>query len=106
MMTANERRQDMLEYLCAVRSTTRDFLAERYKVSKRTIYVDILELSCSYPIYTKAGKGGGIYVEKNYYLHKPLLTKEQQDLLDRLKNTVDKKDADTLESIIEKFGRR
>lgn len=61
-MSAIERRQMILEYLSDYRQATYRELAECFGVSKNTIVTDIEELTCSAPIFTVAGKYGGIRV--------------------------------------------
>lgn len=54
-------------------------LAERFAVSKRTIYRDIDILSgAGIPIYAVQGKGGGLRLLPGFALAKSLLTKEEQ----------------------------
>ena len=65
-MTANERRNAILEVLCLRRFETVENLAFEFGVSGRTIRNDVLILSCEYPIYTAKGNGGGIRVDGNY----------------------------------------
>lgn len=62
MMTANERRQEILNALSVRRQDTISNLAAEFQVSNRTIERDIVQLSCSAPIYTVQGNGGGIRV--------------------------------------------
>lgn len=104
-MTANERRQALLEVLCERRHDTRENLAAEFNVSKRTIEYDVLELSCRYPINTKKGKGGCIYVEDGFELHKGSWTDEQYDLLTKLESEFDGKDKQTIKSILKKFNK-
>lgn len=104
-MTANERRKALLEVLCERRHDTRENLAKEFGVSKRTIEYDVLELSCQYPINTKSGKGGCIYVEDWFDLHKGSWTDEQYELLNKLKVDLTGKDKQIIESILKKFNR-
>ena len=62
MQSALDRRQAILELLSDRRQTTLDSLALEFGVSKMTIRRDIEILSCSAPIYTLQGNGGGIRV--------------------------------------------
>lgn len=60
-------------------SATAAQLAERFGVSRRTIYRDIDALSSAgVPVYTEPGKGGGIHILPGYALDKALLSKEEQ----------------------------
>ena len=62
-------------------------LAERFEVSKRTIYRDIETLSVAgIPIYMSRGKGGGISILDDFVLNKAILTEvEKSDILSSLK---------------------
>jgi predicted DNA-binding transcriptional regulator YafY len=105
-MTANERRQAILEALCVRRIEKVENLAFEFDVSERTIRRDILELSLSYPIYTQQGKyEGGVYVAEDYFLGKQYLKPSQQDLLERLSSSLVGDDLRTLQSILQQFGR-
>ena len=103
-MTANERRNAILEVLCQRRFDTVENLAFEFDVSGRTIRNDILILSCEYPIYTAKGNGGGIYVDEKFKLGKSYLKDEQQELLQRLLPNLDGKDAEVMKSILNTFG--
>ena len=66
-MKAIERRMAILETLCERKFDKVENLAFEFNVSEWTIRQDILELSLSYPIYTKTGKyGGGVYIAEDY----------------------------------------
>ncbi len=90
-MTAKERRQAIIEILCQRRKETRANLAAEFGVTMRTIEYDIVELSLQYPIYTKQGSDGGIFVVDGFDLGRKYLPKSQTDflesLLDRLSAT-------------------
>lgn len=64
-------------------------LAERFRVSVRTIYRDIDTLSLAgIPVYTLKGKNGGISLLENFVMDKSLLTeREQSELLSVLQGT-------------------
>ena len=53
MQATTERRQEILEYICRKRRTTRYELSSYFEVSLSTVDRDLLILSCSYPIYTQ-----------------------------------------------------
>lgn len=103
-MTANERRNAILEILCMRRVEKINNLAFQFGVTEKTIRRDILTLSLEYPIYTAQGNGGGIYVDKNFRLGRVYLKNEQQELLERLLPELNGKDAETMKSIIKTFG--
>ena len=103
-MTSNERRNALLEILSMRRFETLENLAFEFGVSKRTIRYDIEILSLTYPIYTVQGNGGGIHVDENYRLGKSYLKKDQQELLERLLQNLNGKDATTMREIIKTLG--
>ncbi len=54
-------------------------LSEKFEVSVRTIYRDIDALSgAGIPIYTEAGRNGGIYLMNDFVLDKAVLTEEEK----------------------------
>lgn len=103
-MTASERRNAILEDLCARRFERINNLAFQYGVTERTIRNDIMILSLEYPIYTAQGNGGGIYVDKNFRLGRVYLKNEQQELLERLLPGLDGKDKEVMKAILKTFG--
>ncbi len=106
MSNALERRDKMITLLCEIRYAKIEYLANYFGVSKRTISNDILELSLSYPIYSKCGKEeGGVYVTKGYYRDKDYLSSKQKETLESLLGEIDEERKLVLESIIKKFAR-
>ena len=74
----------ILTVLCNRRSEVAENLALEFGVTPRTIYSDIQILSCSYPIITIQGNGGGIKIMDGYTLGMKYLTDKQLELLTRL----------------------
>lgn len=105
MQSAIERRQRIVEILNIRRSERVENLAYELGVHEKTIRRDIIVLSCSYPIDTKQGNGGCVYVQNGFDLYERYLSKEQYDLLEQLKVTVDSDQAKILDSILKSFGR-
>ena len=105
MRTANERRQEIIEILCEKRFVKSDYLAEIFGVSRQTICSDIAILTASYPLETKEGKTGGVYLADGYYIGKQYLTDEQENVLRELTGTVNESQAMILQSILSKFGK-
>lgn len=103
-MSPNERRQELLEVLCRRRRDTYSNLAQEFGVSKRTIQNDILSLSCSYPIETVSGNGGGIKIADWYHLNRKTLNPDQVALLKKLGAQLQGEDLATLNSIISDFA--
>lgn len=63
-------------------------LAEKFEVSVRTIYRDIDALSgAGIPVYTEAGRNGGIHLMKDFVLDKAVLSEEEkQEILTALQS--------------------
>lgn len=103
-MKAIERRMAILETLCERKFDKVENLAFEFNVSEWTIRQDILELSLSYPIYTKTGKyGGGVYIAEDYKLGKKYLTDAEAEFLERLLPELADDDASKMQAIIKKF---
>lgn len=65
-MNTVDRRMEIISILLVRRCTTAKELAEEFDVTVRTIHNDIQALSPGYPIYTKQGGGGGIFIGEDY----------------------------------------
>lgn len=105
MKNTSERRQMILEYLLEHRETTRIELSNHFNVSLRTIERDILILSCSYPIITIQGGGGGIKIADGYRLGMKYLSESQAALLEQLSETLSGKDLEIMQSILKIFSK-
>ena len=104
-MSTIERRQMILEYLSDYRQATYRDLAERFGVSKNTIVTDIVELTCSAPIYTVPGKGGGIRVADGWYLSKTYLCDEDEEMLRRLLPGLQPEDQKRMQHVLSVFAK-
>lgn len=102
-MSANERRMQILEVLCDRRHESIDNLAFEFGVSRRTIRYDIEMLTCSYPIYTTQGNGGGVHVVDGYRFGRKYMTEEQTELLERLAAKLTGNDFQIMQEIIKNF---
>lgn len=70
---------EIIYILMRKNTVTAQELAERFEVSRRTIYRDIDTLSLAgIPVYTTKGKGGGISLMEDFVLNKSLLSQEEQ----------------------------
>ena len=105
MKNTSERRQMILEYLLEHKETTRFELSNHFNVSLRTIERDILILSCSYPIITIQGGGGGIKIADGYRLGMKYLSESQAALLEQLSETLSGKDLEIMQSILKIFSK-
>lgn len=104
MQSALERRQLILEALSDRRHETVENLAAEFGVSKRTIRYDIEILTCSAPIYTVQGGGGGIRVADGWYVGRRYLRREQEELLRGLMDGLQPDQQKIMESILSGFA--
>ena len=80
-------------------------LANRFGVSKRTIYRDIDALSSAgVPIYTDKGKGGGISILEDYTLNKTLLSKSESEGLILALKAMGATDYPEVDTLLEKIS--
>jgi len=71
---------EIITILLNRQTVTAKELADRFGVSRRTIYRDVDALSSAgVPIYTDKGKGGGISILEDYTLNKALLSKSESE---------------------------
>ena len=63
-MNTMNRRIEIINILIIRRHTTANELAQELGVSIRAIQYDIQALSPQYPIYTKPGENGGLFIGK------------------------------------------
>ena len=103
MRSTAERRMAILEYMCERRHETLENLMFEFGVSRSTIIRDLSELSRHYPICTRPGNGGGVYVMEGFFLGKKYFSDKQQELLERLSERLDGDDLKTMKSILTIF---
>ena len=104
MRSAFERRQQMLEYLSDHRFTTYSELASEFGIRRRTAVRDIEELTCSAPIFTVQGNGGGIRVADGWYLSKTYLCDEDEEMLRRLLPGLQPEDQKRMQHVLSVFA--
>ena len=104
-MTADERRDALLEIIFARRYETIENLAFEFAVCSRTIERDVLHLSLRFPIYTTKGIGGGVRVMEDYKRDGKYLSTEQEDLLNKLSKSLAGKESEVMKSILKMFGK-
>ena len=73
-MNTAGRRAEIISILMIRRRITAKELAEEFNVTVRTIQNDIQALSLGFPIYTRQGGDGGIFVGDNYKPYMNTLT--------------------------------
>ena len=105
-MTALERREQILLLLVERKFEKVENLAFEFSVNERTIRRDIVELSLSYPIYTKAGRyESGVYIDPDFYLHKQYLKSKEQECLEQMLEYATLEQQKLLNEIIKKYAR-
>lgn len=103
-MTAWQRRHEILLALYRRKRDTRENLAFEFGVSKRTIEVDIEALSLAhFPVYTKSGFGGGIFIDDDYVPDVKFCSRKQAKCLVKLLSHSEGEDREILRTIIETF---
>ncbi len=98
------RRLEIISILAAKGHTTMRELAWELEVSRRTIMNDIISLSYDYPVYTKPGEGGGVFITENYKPYCNTLTQTELETLCRLYGKSEGKEKEILVRIIHKYG--
>ena len=65
-MTAADRRMEIVSILVVSGHITSKELMQEFGICVRTICNSIIVLSYDYPIYTKPGAGGGVFIMDSY----------------------------------------
>ena len=103
-MGPQERRSAILDLLCRSRHETAASLAAAFGVSERTIRNDLVALSCSYPVETVRGRYGGIRVASWFHRERRTLSRPQEALLRKLRQTLTGEDLQVMNSILAQFA--
>ena len=98
------RRMEIISILAARGHTTMRELEWELEVSRRTIMNDIIALSFDYPVYTKPGEGGGVFITENYKPYVNTLTLTEQKTLCGLYDKAEGEEKEILFRIIHKYG--
>ena len=104
MLSALDRREELIATLYVRRYDTAINLAHEFRVSKDTIYRDIKIICLKHPIETYAGNGGGVKVIGNARHDRKYLNEKQEAFLKKLLPKVAGEDIETLESLIRDFS--
>ena len=105
MQSALDRRQAMLELLSDRRQETVANLMSEFGVSRCTVLRDIETLSCSAPIFTVQGNGGGVRVADGYYYGRRYLYADQEEFLRGLMDGLQPDDQKKMQGILDRFGK-
>ena len=103
-MDTAHRGMEIISILSARGHITSRELAWEFDVASRTILHDIAVLSFDYPIYTKPGEGGGIFIMESYKPYINTLTETELELLCRFYRKAEGKEKEILFRIIHKYG--
>ena len=95
-----ERRRQLIAVLYKRQNDTVGNLAFEFNVSSHTIRNDLRVLELEYPIYTKVGMGGGVFVLDSCRLQQRWLTVRQRELLMDVCGALDDEQALLMKSII------
>lgn len=104
-MNQFERRIAIIRFLSCERHTTMAKLASELDVGIRTIRKDITALSLTFPLLTVRGRyGGGVELADWFHPNAHTLSPKQEELLQRLKPTLEGDDLIVLNSILVQFS--
>ena len=103
-MTAADRRMEIVSILVVSGHITSRELAQEFGICIRTICKDITVLSYGYPIYTKPGAGGGIFIMDGYKPYNNTLTSYEQEKLKKMYDEAEGEDKKILERVLRKYG--
>ena len=103
-MGSAHRRMEIISILSARGHATMRELAWELDVTRRTIMNDIIALSFDYPIYTKPGEGGGVFITEDYKPYANTLTQTELETLCGLYGRAEGKEREILFRIIHKYG--
>lgn len=99
------RQLEMIYILMDKGTVTAQELAQRFEVSRRTIYRDVESLSMAgIPVYAGRGKGGGIRLMDRFVLDKRLLSRDEQQGILAALASMQETGALGEEKILEKLG--
>ena len=103
-MNTAQRRMEIINILILRRRVTASELAQEFGVSVRTIQYDIQALSPVYPIYTKQGENGGIFIRDDYKPYVNSLSPIELQVLQELVELTEGLHRKILIQVIQKYG--
>lgn len=103
-MNATDRRMEIISILVVSGNVTAGELAQEFGVTRRTILNDVVALTYGYPIYTKQGAGGGIFIMDGYKPYNNTLTPLEQERLKKMYHMAEGQDKKILERVLRKYG--
>lgn len=103
-MTTADRRMEIISILVVSGHMTAGELAQELGVTRRTILNDVAALTYGYPVYTKPGVGGGIFIMDSYKPYNNTLTSFEQEQLKKMYDAAEGEDKKVLERVLRKYG--
>ena len=103
-MNTAHRRMEIINILILRRHVTASELAQEFGVSVRTIQYDIQALSPVYPIYTKQGENGEIFIRDDYKPYVNSLSPIELQVLQELVELTEGLHRKILIQVIQKYG--
>lgn len=103
-MTTADRRLEIVSVLVVNGHVTSRELAQEFGVARRTILNDVAALAYGYPIYTKPGAGGGIFIMEGYRPYNNTLTPYEQEKLKKMYDAAEGEDKEILKRVLKKYG--
>jgi predicted DNA-binding transcriptional regulator YafY len=103
-MNATDRRTEIMNILIVRRHTTARELAEELGVTIRTIQRDIQALSPGFPVYTRQGWDGGIFIGDDYKPYVNTLSADELKTLREIYGQAEGAQKKILLQIIHKYG--
>ena len=103
-MNAAERRNEIISILIVRRHATTKELASEFDVTIGTIKSDIQALSFAYPIYTKPGVAGGVFLRGQYNPYINSLTERELETLMEVYEEAEDRHKKVLAQILHKYG--
>ena len=103
-MNTADRRTEIINILIIRRRTTARELADEFGITTRTIQKDIQALSPGYPIYTKQGGDGGIFIGDDYKPYVNTLSADELKTLREIYGQAEGAQKKILLQIIHKYG--
>ena len=103
-MNVADRRMEIISFLMHRHHSTMEELAWEFGVCRRTIMRDISILSYGYPVYTKQGVGGGVFILKSYKPYNNTLTPLELETMLKIYGAAEEEDKRILSQVIGKYG--
>ena len=103
-MNTAHRRMEIISILSVKGHITARELAWELGVTIRTIHHDIFALTFDYPIYTKPGENGGLFIREDYKPYNNSLTKTELKNLLEIYEQMEGIHKEVIFQVIHKYG--